>query len=286
MSEARKVQHPGPVMAERFAAVPCKAAHRRVTLTAGSTLLQAMTDAAGRAGAWFDLTDLPVETLTFVHPAPASDDTHVAWYSAATVLNDATILQAGAHLGRRDGAAFAHVHGLWAANDGTRHAGHLLPEATVLSADCEVDAWMLEGAVMESAPDAETGFTLFRPIATGPVDRPNAVLATIRPNEILEEGLANCASLVDLPVQAVKGLGSLIGTRLVAQAGLDDIATEVLLTGESGEDVVAVGFDGRAVAGNLTPSSNRVCVTFEALMISQRGAVRVNEKTAKNFGAV
>ncbi|KZY47989.1 hypothetical protein A3731_07290 [Roseovarius sp. HI0049] len=249
--------------------MPCKASHHRVTLTAGSTLLQAMTDAAGGAGAWFDLTDLPAETLTYVHPAPASDDAHVAWYSAEVVLKDAVILQAGAHLGRREGAAFAHVHGLWAASGGTRHAGHLLAEATVLAADCEVDLWVLDGAVMERAPDAETGFALFRPIATGPVDRPNAVLATIRPNEILEDGLAMCASATDLPRPAIKGLGSLIGTRLTAQAGLDDIATEVLLTGERGEDVVAVGFEGRAITGRLTPGSNRVCVTFEALMISQ-----------------
>ncbi|WP_243268010.1 hypothetical protein [Sulfitobacter sp. DSM 110093] len=236
-------------------------------LEAGLTLLQAMTDAVDGAGAWFDLTDLPVSTLTFVRPAPATDDCHVAWYSAEKVLNDATILHAGAHLGRRDGAAFAHVHGLWVAADGARHAGHLLGEATVLSVDCEVDVWVLEGAVMETGPDVETGFTLFRPTQKGTVDCPNAVLATIRPNEILEESLAICASTSGLRVKAVKGLGSLIGAKLIGQPSLNDRATEVLLTGEAGRAVIAVGFNGPSVVGELQ-SSSLICVTFEALLLS------------------
>lgn len=267
MSETQRLKHPGPVAAERFRAVLCKATHRRVKLVAGSTLLQAMTDAVDGAGAWFDLADLPVSMLTFVRPAPATDDCHVAWYSADKVLNDATILHAGAHLGRRDGAAFAHVHGLWVAADGAHHAGHLLGEATVLSADCEVDVWVLEGAVMETGPDVETGFTLFRPTQIEVVDRPNAVLATIRPNEILEEGLTKCGSSCGISVKAVKGLGSLVGAKLIGQPSLSDRATEVLLTGKAGRAVIAVGFNGPSVVGELQ-SSNLICVTFEALLLS------------------
>nr|WP_246253362.1 hypothetical protein [Sulfitobacter maritimus] len=231
-------------------------------------MLQAMTEASSGAGAWFDLRDIPTKTLTFVRPAPASDSHHVAWYSGETVLSDAAIRQAGAHLGRRDGAAFAHVHGLWQASDGARHAGHLLPEATVLSADCEVDIWRLDGAIMQSEPDDETEFTLFHPTATSVVDRPNAVLATIRPNELLEVGMAKCAATAAGPIETVKGLGSLIGVQLEDQTGLEDVATEVLLTDRTGQDVVAVGFEGLAVAGRLTPGANRVCVTFEALLLS------------------
>jgi hypothetical protein len=267
--EARTLIHPGPVAAERITTVPCRATHRRVTLKAGSTLLLAMTEAVGGAGAWFDLGDLPVETLTFVRPAPAPDKCHVAWYSAETVLTDAIILQAGAHLGRKDGAVFAHVHGLWSDKSGTRHAGHLLADATVLSIDHVVDVWVLDGALLESSPDAETRFSLFRPISTEPVDNPNAVLATIRPNMLIDEGLARCSNAAGLPVKAVKGLGSLVGTQLDGQPALEDDATEVLLTGGTGQGVIAVGFDGPAVAGNLAPGSNRVCVTFEVLLLSQ-----------------
>lgn len=269
MSEARTLIHPGPVAVERITAVPCIATHRRVTLKAGATLLQAMTDAAGGAGAWFDLTDMPVETLTFVRPARAPDDRHVAWYSAETVLSDAIVLQAGAHLGRRDGAAFAHVHGLWSEKHGTHHAGHLLAEATVLSVDHVVEVWVLDGALLDGAPDAETGFTLFHPISTGTVDSPNAVLATIRPNMLIDVGLARCSEAAILPVKVVKGLGSLVGTRLDHQPAVDDHATEVLLTGNTGQSVIAVGFDGPAVTGDLAPNSNRVCVTFEVLLLSQ-----------------
>ena len=268
MPEAPGLIHPGPVAAQRITAVPCVATHRRVTLPAGATLLDAMRDAAHGRGAWFDLRDVPVETLTFVRPAPAPDDGHVAWYSAPTVLTDATILQAGAHLGVRDGAAFAHVHGLWRDKGGRSHAGHLLAEATVLRADHVVDVWLLEGARLESQPDEETGFTLFRPVATTPVGEPNAMLATIRPNVPIDDGLARIGRMAGRSVSAVKGLGSLVGTALDGAPGLTDIATEVLLTGDDGRGVVAVGFTGPAVAGDLAAGMNRVCVTFEVLVLT------------------
>ena len=269
MSEAPLAQHPGPAAAARVSAVPCRATHRRVTLAAGATLLQAMAEAADGAGAWFDLSDLPVERLTFMRPAASPDDRHVAWYSEETVLRDAVIERAGAHLGRRDGAAFAHIHGMWRAEDGACHAGHLLAEKTVLSADHTVDVWLLEGAILETAPDAETEFTLFRPVATGPVDSPNAVLATIRPNEVIEDGIEKCAAASDLPVSAVKGLGSFVGTQLRGQPALRDIATEVLLVGEDGRSAISVGLEGPPVRGELAARANHVCVTFEVLLLSQ-----------------
>ena len=269
MSEARVVQHPGSVAAARVSALSCRATRRRVTLPAGATLLNAMTEAADGAGAWFDLTDLPVEKLTFVRPAPSPDDRHVAWYSVETELRDAVIERAGAHLGRRDGAAFAHIHGLWRAEDGACHAGHLLAEKTVLSTDHTVDVWLLKGAMLETAPDAETEFTLFQPVAIEPVDSPNAVLATIRPNEVIEDGIEKCAAVFGSSVSAVKGLGSFVGTQLQGQPALMAIATEVLLFGENGRCAISVGLEGPPVRGELTARANRVCVTFEVLLLSQ-----------------
>ncbi|WP_254892369.1 hypothetical protein [Roseovarius sp. A-2] len=227
-----------------------------------------MTKAAGGAGAWFDLAELPVRQLTFVRPAPASDDRHVAWYSRETVLRDAVIQQAGAHLGRRDGEPFAHVHGMWTDQNGACHAGHLLAEKTILSADHIVDVWQLEGALFESALDVETGFNLFRPIITQQVGNPNAVLGTIRPNELIEEGIAKCAAATELSATTVKGLGSLAGTQLEGQLALNDVATEVLLLGADGLSVIAVGFEGAPITGEMAPLSNRVCVTFEVLLLS------------------
>ncbi|UWR35690.1 hypothetical protein K3759_18525 (plasmid) [Sulfitobacter sp. W027] len=121
--------------------------------------------------------------------------------AAKRCLQDATIRKAGAHLGRRDGEIFAHVHGLWSEENGTRHAGHLLAEKTFLSTDHMVDIWVLEGAMFEAAPDAETGFTLFRPVRTTPVGAPNAVLGAIRPNEIIEKG-SRKVQQTGLPVAA------------------------------------------------------------------------------------
>ena len=268
MSKAPLAQHPGPAAAARVSALPCRATHRRVTLAAGATLLQAMAEAAEGAGAWFDLSDLPVEKLSFVRPAPSPDDRHVAWYSAETELRDAVIERAGALLGRREGAAFAHIHGMWRAKDRASYAGHLLAEKTVLSADHTVDVWLLEGAILETAPDAETEFTLFRPAASAPVDSPNAVLATIRPNEAIEDGIEKCAAVSDLSVSAVKGLGSFVGTQLRGQPALRDIATEVLLMGEDGRSAISVGLAGPPVRGELAARANRVCVTVEVLLLS------------------
>ena len=269
MSKVPTLQHPGPIATERISVVPCRATRRRVKLSSGSTLLQAMIDAAEGPGAWFDLTDVPTEILTFVCPAPAPDDSHVAWYSDETVLQRATIRQAGAHLGRRNGEAFAHVHGLWVEESGTHHAGHLLAEKTVLAADHMVDVWMLDGAMLESAPDEETGFTLFRPSCTHQVDTPNALLGTIRPNELIDESIAKCAAVAGLSVSTIKGLGSLVGARLKGQSALNDTATEVLLVGPTAQHVTAVGFNGAPISGELVPLKNRVCVTFEVLLVSQ-----------------
>ena len=59
-----------------------------------------------------------------------------------------------------------------------------------------------------------------------------------------------------------------MGTRLHGQVGLVDHATEVLLTDDAATRVVSVGFDGPAVAGTLAPGANRVCVTFEVLVLA------------------
>jgi hypothetical protein len=147
--------------------------------------------------------------------------------------------------------------------------GHLLVDARVLSIDRVVDVWVLDGALLESTPDSETGFSLFRQISTEPIDNPNAVLATLRPNMLIDEGLARCPGIAGLPVKAAKGLGSLVGTQLNGQPSLEDVATEVLLTGSTGQGMIAVGFDGPAVAGNLALGSNLVCVTVEVFLLSQ-----------------
>lgn len=245
----------------------------RVTLRAGLTLLDALVEAVGDVGAWCDLIDIPVRTLDFVRPAPAPGDGHVAWYSATTTLVDARIVRAGVHLGQRDGMPFAHVHGLWVGPDGVTHAGHLMPEATVLAEDVSVDVQLIAGARMNSFADEETQFTLFQPVACGTVADANAVLATVRPNEVIDDAIVTIAGQAGFDSAAVIGLGSLVGTVLDGHAGVADYATEVLLTDSNLSqraprlNAVTVGFVGLHRSGTLKPRANAVCVTFELLLV-------------------
>lgn len=271
MVKLRHITHPGPRHPERTRAVPCRATARSVTLRAGISLLDALAEHADAA--WFDLSGLDTATLAFKRPAPASGDGHAAWYSATTTLAGARILQAGAHLGRRDAAAFAHIHGVWADNAGALHMGHLLAENTVLAMPADVEMFVLEGARMESTDDSETRFTLFQPVQTDDVANPNAVLATARPNALIDDALADIAHAMGLKSARVKGLGSLIGAEFVNGHSIGCYATEVLLTngqllpGGATLDAAVVGFDGPHATGTLTPHTNTICVTFELLLL-------------------
>ncbi|SNR69557.1 hypothetical protein [Puniceibacterium sediminis] len=273
MAEPRRIIHPGPPAPDRLSAVPCRATRQAVTLHAGIPLLAAMTDAVDGAAAWFDLSGIDTDRLSFVRPAPAPGDGHVAWYSATTTLDRARIVCAGAHLGRRDGAAFAHTHGVWADQIGGLHAGHLLAEYTVLARDVTVDVVVLEGARMESAKDPETGFVLFRSVRTGKVEHANAVLATARPHEPIDDIIVKIAGDAGMENATVTGLGSLIGTKFADHAAVGSYATEVLLTkgclseGQVDLQAMSVGFDGPHAKGILARSANTICVTFELLLV-------------------
>lgn len=274
MAELRQIFHPGPPAAERVHTVRCHVTPRRVTLRAGMPLLDAMVAAVGQGVAcWFDLSGVAASELAFVRPGRPPDDSHAAWYSATTMLQSAEISCAGAHLGRRAGAPFAHIHGVWADSDGAIYAGHLLADATILSRDSEVDVLILDGARMETTQDTETGFPLFRPVATVGVAPSNAILATAAPNQVIEAAIAGIAQTAGLENATIYGIGSLIGTEFTQGQGIDSFATEVLLTRASlSEDGVAlaavsIGIDGDHAEGELARSRNMICVTFELLLV-------------------
>jgi len=273
MPDLPRIIHPGPPATARHSAVPCRATPGTVVLRGGRTLLDAMADAADGAAAWFDLSGFDVDRLCFVRPAPAPGDGHVAWYSATTTFEPGRILRAGAHLGRRDGAPFAHIHGVWADHDGRRHAGHLLPETTVLGRDAEVDVILLDGAQMDSADDPETRFRLFRPVRTARIENPNAILATARPHAVIEDIIGAIAREGGLDHAGIVGIGSLVGARFTDAGAIGSYATEVLLTqgrlsdGRVDLNAAAVGFDGLHAEGVLARSTNTVCVTFELLLV-------------------
>lgn len=272
------IAHPGPVAAQRFASLPCHAEFRQVELAAGIPFDQAVADAVSRAGAnaaWLRIRDADTGKLRFVKPAPAPGDGHAAWYSEATDYAASRLMDIGLHLGRRDGAAFLHVHGFWQAEGGVPQMGHLLSDQTILAAPVKAEAICISGAILATAPDPETWFPLFRPVASGEVKQPaNAILATIRPNEDLHERLREIAGEAGLKRARVYGIGSLIGTRFTDAPPVMTYATEVLIQDGiiEGDEVsltlASVGYEGPYQSGQLAPG-NRVCVTFEVLIVSE-----------------
>ncbi|WP_422072073.1 hypothetical protein [Tranquillimonas rosea] len=270
-----RIVHPGPPAAERINALPCTAERRELVLAAGRPLDAAVTEAlagTGADGAYLRIADAAADSLDFVRPAPAPGDGHAAWYSDTTRLAPATITEAGIHAGRRDGAPFLHVHGLWQGADGETRMGHVLPHATRLSRDTTVTAWLIRGARLEVAADAETQFPLFRPVPTDAGPGRGAVLATIRPNEDIRDAIATMAAEAGLATAEIQGIGSAVGTRFADGGALDSYATEVLVRAghvsgpEVTLDVASVGFDGGHLTGALG-ARNRVCVTFELLLL-------------------
>ncbi|MCL3883043.1 hypothetical protein [Marivita sp. GX14005] len=271
------IVHPGPAHSARHVALPCHA--RRVSITLreglrfGEAVAQGFAEQGAKAG-YLRLCNIPMKRLCFVMPAPAPGDGHVAWYSDTHEAPGAAVIETGGtHLGLRDGAPFTHTHGLWHGPDGTRHAGHLLPDSSVIAGDTQVEGWALTGAHLVARPDPETQFTLFTPEPTeAPDTPPNALLCMLRPHEDITRALDMLADThVSTPVK-VEGIGSLIGTHFETSA-ISSYATEVLLTGgQAGGnadplEALSVGIDGGYGWGVLRKGENPVLVTAEVLLI-------------------
>lgn len=200
--------HPGPADRQRIQVVRCRAHPVRMRLRAGLPLDRAIAAAvrdAGIAAAWLTLDDLRCDRLSFVIPAPSPGDGRVAFYSNTRTLGPGTrIVSAGLHLGQ---GGDIHAHGLWTNAAGGLHMGHLRPDATHLSRNAWITGWQLDGAIFRRLPDAETGFSLFRPIPTRrrlPGGLP-ARLVRLRPNLNLVPMIAALMQTRTL----VQGLGAL-----------------------------------------------------------------------------
>lgn len=274
MTGGRTLWHPGPRAQARFAILPCRAHPVELHLDAGLPFDEAVARAfaaQGFAAGYLRLQGAQFRDLHYVIPARAPGDGRAAWYSATHRLRGALVAEAGLHLGRRQGAPFLHCHGLWAEAGGEMRAGHLLSPESVLAEGHVAQGWGVSGAMLEVAPDPETGFDLFAPVAVAGMEEGGpARLVTIRPNEDPHAILARIART--LPRSRVEGLGSLVHT-CFAQDRLDSYATEVLVQAGHVENgvahllVAAVGFDGVLKAGLLQPHGNRICITAELLLI-------------------
>ncbi|MCA0962946.1 hypothetical protein [Salipiger bermudensis] len=275
MSLPPPLSHPGPRAKARAVSLPCYAEPVTLSLEAGIPLDRAIVDAAAKAGfeaAYLRLPAAELARLAYVIPTPAPGDGRAAWYSATHVLQPGRLIEAGLHLGRKDGAPFLHCHGLWAGEDGVCRMGHLLAPDSVLAETVVAEGWGLSGARFEVRPDAETGFDLFTPVPHGrPKREPNALLCKLAPNEDPHALLAEAARA--MPGARIEGIGSLIATRFEG-AAQDSYATEVLLhDGQISDGAVrleasSVGFDGVPLSGTLQSGANRICITAELLLLA------------------
>ncbi|MAC78493.1 MAG: DUF296 domain-containing protein [Rhodobacteraceae bacterium] len=270
----RALSHPGPRAGARFTALPCHAQPVDLRLAAGvpfdQAVIRAFADAGFTAG-YLKIGPAAFAHLSYVIPAPAPGDRRAAWYSRTYTMRNATVTEAGLHIGTKDGAAFLHCHGLWSEGGGPVRMGHLLSPESVLRDDITAQGWGLTGAALQVTHDPETGFDLFAPTptATGPAET-NALLCTLRPNEDPHALLVQAAA--PLGDARIEGIGSLVTTQFDDDR-LDSYATEVLVrsgrvAGDVTIDAASVGFDGDPKTGRLKPHGNRICITAELLLIA------------------
>ncbi len=266
-------RHPGPPAALRAEALACRAVPLRLSLPAGAALLEV---AARAPSAWLRFSG-PVARLRYVIPADAPDDRHAAWYSETYAPDGpVTVRAAGLFTGPREGAPFLHCHGGW---EGAPGAGHVLPDQARPGAGVLFDGWRIAGAQMQAGHDAETNFTLYRPLATGPegAEGARALLVRLAPGEDLGPALARLCAGHGLGRVRVEGLGSLNGARMADGRRVAPGATEFLIrSGRAGPrgarlDIMLVDRAGAVTEGVLAGQGNAVFVTAEILLIAESG---------------
>ena len=290
MTEARRLQHPGPRAPERYNSQACQAHPLAVTLRAGVPFDVAVAEAFAAVGfeaGYLRLSEAQFERLGYVIPDVAPGDGRAAWYSRTYQMRSATVLDAGLHLGLREGKPFLHCHGIWTEPQAEPCMGHMLAPHSVLSEDLRAHGWGISGAAFVVNPDPETGFDLFEPVARAKVSDQQghaAALCRLRPNEdpdlLLPHAVQADQGLGE--TLRIEGIGSLIRTCFVKEqsetdgkASQQSYATEVLLTQghlEAGDvpeiHAASVGFDGRFATGQLATAENRICITAELLLIA------------------
>lgn len=273
----RRLAQPGPAPAERIVARAGRATVLSVTLEPGRSLNDALT--ATLAGAGFTCGTLAfggivLTPFRYYLPGPPKDDLHAAWFAGPHEAAFARVERANATFGWRDGAPYVHCHAVWIEPDGARRAGHIIPEASEVREGGQAQAWALRDVRIEARVDPETNFPLFAP---GGPDGVGLIVARIRPNEDLCEAVETLCHARGIAAATIRGsVGSLVGARFTDGTGVDDVATEVLVThgavrpAEEGLvaelGMVVADMRGRPHEGVLRRGENAVCITFELFL--------------------
>lgn len=279
----RTIQHPGQVGAERIDAVPVHVRPVDMHLQPGQALLPALVAAlpAGCTSAVLRLHGGTLAPFAYVMPALSRTPAHAVYFSDRFDAPGAvTLHEASVTFGRRDGAPWLHCHARWSDADGTPHCGHLLPDDAILASPMAATAWLVDGAAFTVVPDAETGFTLFRPLPCPPAGdaRPNALAVRVAPNEDICTALETVCVERGIPRATVRGgVGSTVGAAFADGRVVEPFVTEVLVRagriapGADGRpqaqlDVALVDHTGGLAEGRLQRGANGVLVTFELVL--------------------
>jgi predicted DNA-binding protein with PD1-like motif len=279
----RTIQHPGPVGTQRIDVVPVHLRPVDLVLQPGRALLPALVQAlpADCTSAVLRLHGGAMAPFAYVMPALSKTPAHAVYFSDRFDAPGAVrLIDASVTYGRRDGAPWLHGHARWQDADGTPHCGHLLPEDALLVSPMAATAWLIDGAAFTVVPDAETGFTLFRPLPGPPASdaAPNALAVRVAPNEDICTALeAVCAERGIMRATVRGGVGSTVGAAFDDGRVVEPFVTEVLVQ----QGCVVPGADGRPEAqlevslvdhtggladGRLARGANGVLVTFELVL--------------------
>lgn len=281
----RRIVQPGPPVPARIQWAEARGRAFALKLEAGLPLLEAACRGFavhGFAGGTLNIGAGALGPFAYVMPALSKTGENAAFYSDMFRPAGVTRLKtASMTLGRRDGAAFFHCHGLWTEADGRLSGGHILPEETIVAESFEAAAFGLDGAIFTAEPDPETNFKLFGPLASpaaGVETASRAFALRLRPNQDFAGALEDfCRAHGIARAKLHGGVGSTIGTRFTDGRTVEPFATELAVsfgmvepgashTPEAALDVALVDYTGGIAEGRLMRGDNPVLMTMELVL--------------------
>ncbi len=295
------VVHAGPRQNPRIVSVPTPCTEHVLELPEGADLFSALeaslTDFAV-PGIMAEFLSGDFGHIDYVHPAYGPDAEHPMSFTELFSIDSPTELRhASATTGFREGVPFCHIHASWTGADGETKGGHLQPGTLAGPAGLRIRLFALHDVQLISEVDPETGFSAFAPTPTDRAvktsesletsDSPDAVVARVRPGEILDEAvLAVCRNAGFDSAEVVASLGSTTGavftdgtapwpavefTHLIGTVtGAQNTTPQIALSGE------VVDVAGEVCSGTLKPQANPVAVTFELFVRRTDGPARDN----------
>lgn len=267
------IRHPGPETVQRVVSAIGNVVEHSVTIKAGQVLMEAvgqLMDSVGCDSAVVVLDGVNVGPFDYVMPSYSTDKTHAAWYSDTYSCDSATLRNATAMVGQRDGAWWLHCHAIWDA-ESTCGMGHLLPDSVTLAADSTVRLLAFIGGRFEVALDPETCFPIFH--AHGGYERGNALIAKVNPHEDIHTAIEQLINDTGYEHASILGIGSLIGARFEKGPCMESPISEVLIApgaswnGSLKLPMHCVDTESTLFHGTIVKSGAPVLVTFELMIV-------------------